>query len=198
MKKFSLILFSGLFAIIMVFVQCTDKQQNAAGGNVASTGTSVSSSDFAYFLIDSVMSNFTMALDKSTELQSKQTEYETKLTSEQSKLEKNVQDYSDKVNKGLVTRATASDMEQSLNLQQQNLQNLSYQYQEELAEAQTVAYNQVIDYIETFLKENRSTYNYRYIFAKSFGGQLFYADEADDVTNQLLRDLNAKYASEKK
>ena len=99
MKKFSLILFSGLFAIIMVFVQCTDKQQNAASGNVASTGTSVSSSEFAYFLIDSVMSNFTMALDKSTELQSKQTEYETKLTSEQSKLEKNVQDYTDKVNK---------------------------------------------------------------------------------------------------
>ena len=198
MKKFSLILFSGLFAIIMVFVHCTDKQQNAGANAVSSSVASAGSSNFAYFLIDSIMSNFTMALDKSTELQAKQTDYESKLTSEQSKLEKNIQDYTDKVNKGLVTRATASDMEQSLTLQQQNLQNLSYQYQEELAEAQTVAYNQVIDYIETFLKENRSAYNYRYIFAKSFGGQLFYADEADDVTDQLLRDLNAKYASEKK
>ena len=81
----------------------------------------------------------------------KQKNAETELNSKGSQYEKNARDYQDKVNKGLVTRATAAEMEKSLLQQQQELVSLRDKLQSNLMEEEQVMNRQILEYITTFL-----------------------------------------------
>ena len=128
----------------------------------------------------------------------KQKKAETELNSKAGQYEKNGRDYQDKVNKGLVTRATAAEMEQSLIQQQQELVNLRDNLQASLIEEEQVMNRQILEYITSFLEENKSEYNYQYILGKSFGGQVLYGDSALDITQKVLEAINKKYQEENK
>ena len=112
--------------------------------------------------------------------------------------EKGVKDYQDKVNKGLVTRATAAEMEQSLTQQQQDLVNLRDQLSSSLMEEEQVMNRQVMDYITVYLEDNKDEYNYQFILGKSFGGPVLYSNQNLEITERVIEGLNKKYQSEKK
>jgi len=197
MKKVNVALFSVLFvAVIALFVlQFTGNKPNKSN-NGASAGAEGSAYGVAYVEIDSVLLNFNMFSDKSDELMEKQTAAENRLNAEGRSYERNALDYQDKVNKGLITRATATEMEQALYQQQQDLLALSEQLQAELAEEESVMNSQIMEYVSSYLEENKSTYNYEYILAKSFGGVVLYGDEAHDITQSVIDGLNSKYSTE--
>ena len=121
------------------------------------------------------------------ELNSKGTQYQT-----------GVKDYQDKVNKGLVTRASAAQMEQALLQQQQDLVALRDKLQSGLVEEEQVMNRQVMEYITKFLEENKSEYDYQFILGKSFGGVVLYSNSSLEITRRVLDALNKKYQSEKK
>jgi outer membrane protein len=98
----------------------------------------------------------------------------------------------------LITRATAAQVEQSLVQQQQELVTLRDKLQSNLMEEEQVMNRQVLEYITTFLEENRSEYNYQYILGKSFGGVVLFSDKALDISQKVLDALNKKYQTEKK
>ena len=129
---------------------------------------------------------------------SKQKSSEAEINSKGSQYEKAGRDYQDKVNKGLITRATAAQMEQSLLQQQQELVALRDQLQSKLIEEEQVMNRQILEYITKFLEENKSEYNCQYILGKSFGGVVLYSDSAMDITPKVLEAINKKYKAEKK
>ena len=86
----------------------------------------------------------------------KQKSAEAELNSKGTQYEKGVRDYQDKVNKGLITRATAAQMEQSLIQQQQELVALRDKLQSNLMEEEQVMNRQILEYITKFLEENKS------------------------------------------
>jgi outer membrane protein len=151
-----------------------------------------------YVNIDSVIFKFDMFTDRRDELITKSKNAEAELNSKGSLLEKGVKDYQDKVNKGLVTRATATQMEQGLTQQQQELVGLRDKLQSNLVEEEQVMNRQVLEYITKFIEENKATYDYQFILGKSFGGPVLYSNSSLDLTQQLLVALNKKYQSEKK
>jgi outer membrane protein len=65
-------------------------------------------------------------------------------------------------------------------------------------EEEQVMNRQIIEYITTFLEENKSEYNYQYILGKSFGSVVLYGDSSLDITRKVLDALNNKYKGEKK
>jgi outer membrane protein len=129
---------------------------------------------------------------------SKQQSAEAELTSKGTKYEKGARDYQEKVTKGLVTRATAAQMEQALLQQQQELMSLRDQLQANLMEEEQVMNRQILEYITNFLEENREKYNFQYVMGKSFGGIILYSDSALDITDTVLEAINQKYKGEKK
>jgi outer membrane protein len=139
-----------------------------------------------------------MFFDRRGDLMAKQKKAEAELNSKGKLYEKNVKDYQDKVSKGLVTRATAAEMEQSLVQQQQELVSLKDNLQSNLMEEEQVMNRQIIDYITTYLDENKADYNYQYILGKSFGSVVLYGDSGLDITRKVLDALNLKYKGEKK
>jgi outer membrane protein len=198
MKKISVVLYVVLFAAVAVLfvLHFTGNNKFKSGNSAHVTGKPVEG--LAYVNIDTVILNFDMATDRKNDLIVKQKSAEAELNSKVEAYQKGVKDYQDKVNKGLVTRASAQQIEQGLNQQQQELVSLRDKLQSDLVEEEQVMNRQIIDYITKFLEQNKSDYNYQLIFGKSFGSVVLYSDESLDITKQVLGALNKKYHSEKK
>lgn len=200
MKKLSVILNVVLLAAVVVIYVLhfaggrKSTKSNNSGDNVP---VEVTSSGIAYVNIDTVIFKFAMFTDKRAVLVEKQKSSENELNTKGQAYEKGVLDYQNKASKGLITRATAEQMEQSLMQQQQSLVELRDKLSYELAEEEQVMNRQILEYITTFLDSAKSEYNFQYILGKSFGGQILYSDEALDITARVVEGLNKKYQEEK-
>ncbi len=199
MKNLNIVLFSVLFlAVAALFFLHFSGNGKTKKTTVSETPVEVTSKGIAYINIDTVIFKFDMFFDRREELMEKQKKAEAELNSKGSLYEKNARDYQEKVNKGLVTRATAAEMEKSLLQQQQDLVTLRDNLQSNLLEEEQVMNRQILEYITSFLEENRSDYNYQYILGKSFGGPVLFGDTALDITKKVTNALNNKYKGEKK
>ncbi len=200
MKKITIVLFSLLFlaTAFLYVLHFTGKGKTRPGANGESAAVQSDAQGIAFVNIDSVIFNFDMFFDRREDLMAKQKKAEAELNSKGTQYEKNARDYQDKVNKGLVTRATAAELEQSLLQQQQELVTLRDNLQTDLMEEEQVMNRQIIEYITSYLEANRSEYNYQYILGKTFGSVVLYGDTALDITNKVTEALNNKYRVEKK
>lgn len=198
MKNLSIALFSVLFLAITVLyiLHFTGRKKETVRESVSSP-VEVRSEGIAFVNIDSVIMNFDMFFDRRNELMEKQRKAEAELTSKGSRYERDARDFQEKVTKGLVTRATAAEMEKSLLQQQQDLITLRDDLQTNLMEEEQVMNRQIIDYITTCLEQNKSEFNYQYVLGKSFGSVVLYGDEALDITRRVSEVINSKYRSEK-
>lgn len=196
MKKLSIALFAVLtLAIIGLYLlHFTGNKKSNTSGTVSLAPVG----GIAYINIDTVIFKFNMFTDKRNDLISKQKSAEAELNSKGGQYEKGVKDYQDKVTKGLVTRATAAQMEQSLTQQQQELVTLRDKLQSNLMEEEQVMNRQILEYITKFLEENKSEYSYQFIFGKSFGSVVLYSDNRLDITQKVIDAINKKYKAEKK
>jgi outer membrane protein len=199
MKKLSVALFVVLFLAVAVlfYFQFSggrkDKKATQSGSVL-----SVPVNGIAYVNIDTIVYKFGMYADRKAEFLDKQKKAEAELNSKGSQYEKGVKDYQDKVNKGLITRATAAEMEQGLVQQQQELVSLRDKLQSDLVEEDQVMNRQILEYITTFLEKHKADYNYQYILGKSFGSVVLYGNSSNDITPVILEALNKQYAAEKK
>ena len=95
-------------------------------------------------------------------------------------------------------RATLSSKE--LKLKQELLGNKQQQingYQEaiqkKIQEEDKKVTQTVINDINDYIKEYGKDHNYKIIFGASGGGNIMYADESTDLTEEVLKGLNAEY-----
>jgi outer membrane protein len=195
MKKLSIILYGVLFLAVagLYFLHFSGTKKS----NISAPVSGSPAQGFAFINIDTVIFKFDMFRDKREDLLSKQKNAEAELNSKGTKYEKGARDYQEKVQKGLVTRATAAEMEQALLQQQQELVGLRDKLQSNLMEEEQVMNRQILEYITKFLEANKSEYNYQYIFGKSFGSVILYGDSGLDITQKVLDAINRKYQTEK-
>jgi outer membrane protein len=197
MKKISIVLFVVLFLAVigLYFLHFSGNKKSSPSGPAVA---GVPAGGIAYVNIDTVIFKFDMFFDRREDLMAKQKNAEAELNSKGSQYEKSAKDYQDKVNKGLITRATAAQIEQSLVQQQQELVTLRDKLQTNLMEEEQVMNRQILEYITKFLQENKTEYNYQYILGKSFGGVVLSSDNSLDITQKVLDAINKKYQAEKK
>jgi outer membrane protein len=199
MKKLTVILFVVLFLAVAVLYFFQFKGNNKAAKADASGSVNVMPGQgIVYVNLDSVIFNFKMFTDRKDELMSKQKNAEAELNSKGTLYQNGVKDYQDKVNKGLITRARAAEVEQGLLQQQQELVTLRDKLQSNLVDEEQVMNRQILDYITRFIEDNKAQYNYQFVLGKSFGGPVLYSNSSLEITQQLLAALNKKYQSEKK
>ena len=153
--------------------------------------------EMAYINIDTLMNNMDMFFDVRSKLVEKQKSSEAELTSRSKDFEKEATDFQEKVRKGLVTRSRAQEIEQELYQEQQNLISLKDKLSMELAEEEQVMNRQLIYYITDYLEEYNKEKNYQFIISNSLGGPLLYASDKQDITNDVVEGINAKYAKER-
>jgi len=198
MKRIS---FASNTLIITVFIATGALIMSGCGKNKPAgtdgTGSKNLQGGIAFVELDSVIANFDMATDKASELEEKTKSSEAELASKSQAFDRDVRDFQNKVQKGLVTRATAAEMEQTLTQQQQTLLARRDEMAYNLNEEGLVAQRQVLEYINSYLVEFNGDRGFQYILAKQFPGPILFSDSTLDVTADVIAGLNAKYNAEK-
>ncbi|MDR2848251.1 MAG: OmpH family outer membrane protein [Bacteroidales bacterium] len=197
MKRLNLILESVLFvAVVVLFVLFfTQKPSSAkldANGEVVETPTATDGA-IVYVRIDSLMQNYQMFKDLAEELKAKSQTYDAELNSKVKKFQANVTDFQNKATKGLETRAKLGEMEQQLQADQQNLAQLRDNYAMQLSEEEQVMNRKCLQSIMDYLVEFNKDKGYQYILGNTFGGNVLYSQPSLDVTETVIKGLNAGY-----
>lgn len=193
MKKVFLVALIASVALI----GCKGKNGVTGVGSTDSTRMRVPSGQVAYINIDSLVSKYDLYLDLKADYEVKAKKAESELTSKGRSLEKEVRDFQDKIQKGLVTRAQAATMEEDLGRKQQTFMQHRDNVMRDMGEEEQVMLNRIHYSIVDFLKEFNSDYRYGMIISTSASGPILNADPMLDITTVVLTDLNKKYAAEK-
>lgn len=164
---------------------------------VDSTGR-VASSAVAYVNFDSLIAKYDMYIALSADFQAKATKAETDLQARARSFERDVTDFQNKIQKGLITTANAQTTQANLERRQQALAQQQQTAMATLAEEESVMINQIHYAITEYLKEFNDDLRYGMIISTSSAGPILHADPALDITDVVVEGLNERYASEKK
>lgn len=200
MKNLSLILNAVLIvAVGVLFYLHFSAGKTPATGQVSAQGVNIVSADMpiVYINNDSLLSNYIYFQDMQDEFADKQSELEAELNLRSRQYEASALDYQNKVQKGLVTRREAAELEQQLLQEQQNLLQFRDNLSMQLAEEEQVSNRRLINNIMEYLVEYNKNYNYQFIFSNSFGDNVLFANEQLDITKSVLEGINEKYEKEK-
>ena len=152
----------------------------------------------AYVNIDTIISEYQFFVDKRENLNEKMGESEAELQLKSRSFEREVRDFQEQVNKGLITRTKAQMLQQELAQKEQELYATRDNIAQQLSEEEQVMLRQGLDRIMKFLEEYNKEHNYRYVLSKTFGSQVLYADKSLNITRDVLNGLNEKYQQENK
>jgi outer membrane protein len=200
MKNLSLILNAVLIVAVGVLFYLQFRSGPTTEPKVQSPeNTSAAPADQAivYVNIDTLLHHYTYFQDMQDEFQDKQDELEGELNRRSQQYQASVNDYQNKLQKGLITRREAADLEQQLMQEQQDLLKLRDNLTGQLAEEEQVRNRRLINKIMEYLEVYNKDYHYQFIFSNSFGDNLLYANDRLDITYSVLPGLNAQYLQEK-
>ena len=200
MKNLSLILNAVLIVAVGVLFYFQFRPGKTSGSEIQSPrnlSTVPSDQAIVYVNIDTLLHHYAYFHDMQDEFQDKQDELEGELNRRSQQYQASVNDYQNKLQKGLVTRREAADLEQQLMQEQQELLKLRDDMTGQLAEEEQVRNRRLINKIMEYLEVYNKDYHYQFIFSNSFGDNLLYANDRLDITNSVLTGLNAQYLQEK-
>lgn len=200
MNKISLILGAGSLAAALALTSCSTGNSAPASDASAESSPAVQSGAIVYFNMDRVISEYDMANDLRSVVETKVNSINQEVTRRGSKLEKDIKAFQDKINKGLLTQSVAESQNQKLVQQQNSFQTYAAQKQQEIAEEQQVMMNQIADAINSYIAEFNADKKYSLILATQ--GDIIsvpvVAGAAElDITDTLLEGLNAAYVKTK-
>jgi len=199
MKKFTLI-FNIVLALAVVALFVLHFTSKSGKSTVASNGKTETSTELsanftaAWVNVDTVLNSYDMYFDMRKELEVNSRKLEAELNAKSRTFEKEAMDFQDKVQKGLVTRSEAQQLQTTLANKEQELYRLRDEMRMQLAEEEQVKLRKIQNSITEFLKEYNEDKGYHIILSSTFGGPMLYGHPALDITNDVVKGLNAKYS----
>jgi outer membrane protein len=199
MKNLSLILNAVLFIAVAVlfYLHFSTARPAALTTQPGNTMAAPVSMSIVYINIDTLLNNYDYFADMQDEFTDKQMELEAELNQRSRQYEASAIDAQNKVQKGLVTRREAAELEQQLMAEQQALLQLRDEMTMQLAEEEQVRNRRLINKIMEYLEVYNQEYNYQFIFSNSFGDNVLFANDRLDITRDVLKGLNEAYRLEK-
>lgn len=203
MKNTPLILsVTALVAVIaLAVIQLTNvKCKKADTGEVSDQVTSANKGDIVYFSLDRILSEYDMANELRAAVDSKVQGINQEVTRRGNKLQKDVKDFQEKIDKGLITRSVAEIQSQKLQKQESEFNVYAAQKQQEIAEEQTVMMNQLGDAIKKFIDKYNESKQFALIISTQ--GEVLPTPVAAgspslDITDDIIAGLNDEYVKNK-
>ena len=199
MKNASLILsIISLIAAItfgtLYLVENTDKPTVTSNENAEITACS---GDIVYIDLDRIIMGYDMANDLRSVVEAKVQKIQEEVQRRGKKLEKDINAWQEKLNKGLMTRSVAEAQQAKLQKQQEEFAQYASQKEQEVQEEQIVMMNQIGDAIKTFLDKYNVEKEYAMIITNNGGAPVITADPGLDITEDVLARLNEEYVASK-
>jgi outer membrane protein len=201
MKNISLIL-NGVLIVAVAFLyylHFSGSRQVASGSsNVPITENSTPSTlKIAYVNLDSLLMNYAFYKETKELLVAKQKQHEGNLMSRGKELEKKAAGFQEKVDKMLVTRRQAEEMQSQLMQEQQELLQVKDKLSMQLMDDEQVMNRQVYDSITSFIRDYNKTHNYTLVLSNTAASTILYGDKSYDITKVVINGLNERYIGKK-
>ncbi len=195
MKKLPII--SLATSIVALIVACVlgiiGLNQGKAPKTATAEKTDSITSNVAYFQLDRIMTEYDMATDTLSALQTIQENVYADLQRREAKINKDANDLNDKMQKGLIIRSSYETQAQKIQRSADALQRLANEKQQELQERQAVAMNVIIDAIKTYVDAYNADGKFEIIIANQGGSPVFTGDPGLDITQDIIDGLNEEY-----
>ena len=143
---------------------------------------------------DSVMEHFELVKILKKDLEDETKRYQNELQTKSSVFETKLQNYSVNVQNQVLTQTQMQNTEKQLMAEKQTLEALSEKYTTIMMNKELSVQNEVTDSIKNATKRiNDAYYNASYVFAISSMSAILYANDAYDITDAVIKELNESY-----
>lgn len=203
MKKvsliFNIVLSAAVIALfILHFTSKNPKEQVAMTGEGTEDTVYASAGEIVFIQMDSLIQNYDMYHDLSSELNTKAQAIQDDLSKRGRTLENNIKDFQEKIQKGLLTTNQANNQQNILAREEEDLRNLIQQKDYELQEENTVMMNRVIDAIQTYVSKYNETKKYALILTSTASSMsVIVGHNSLNITQEVLTGLNNEYIASK-
>ncbi len=205
MKK--TILGTAAIAAAILMASCGQKNN---GKDAQPTATPAANSDhtdgaaqkqglkLAYVNADTLNQYYQFLIDKKAEFERKQNAYESEIAQKEKSLQNEFLAFQKKAQAGTLTESEGMAAEKKLRTQQEALEKRHMAITNEMAKLQDATQEEFQNTLDKFLENFNKDKNYDFIFTYSKnGGFILFADQAYDITKEVLDALNEDYKSNK-
>ena len=198
MKRFASLLSAAALMAGFALTGCNNAAAPVATDAQADTVAAAGS--IVFFNIDKVVENYDMANDLRSVVETKVSGIQAEIDRRGNKLQKDANDFQNKMDKGLLTTSVANAQYQKLQQQQNEYQQYAVRKQQEMAEEQQVMLNQIMNAIAEYVQAYNAEKQYALILTTS--GEILPAPVVTglaslDITDDILAGLNAEYVKTK-
>ncbi|MDR2292442.1 MAG: OmpH family outer membrane protein [Prevotellaceae bacterium] len=175
-----------------------DGSKNIEKTTIDSTSSNISvleaeKGDIVFVRIDSIINNFDMYHDLKKIYEDDVTKADTDLRTKASAFEKDVNEFREKSEKGLITRSQAEQEQGRLIQRQQRLEEEQNKIRNELDEKQIVWMNQIQNAIMVYVKKYNEEKGYSMIISTSGNSTVLYGNPGLDITGDIIKGINEEY-----
>lgn len=154
--------------------------------------------NIAYINNDSLLSKYEFFIELSGDFEKKTTKVQKELETRGRSLERKMVSAQEKIEKGLVTRADAMKLQQSLQQEQQELIAYRDKVLAELGEEEQVMSNQLYYSVNDYIKKYNEDAKYDLILNQNSATNTIIIGSPDlDITAEVLEGLNKEYIATK-
>jgi outer membrane protein len=195
-ERFSLILsiIAILGLILMFILQFTGKDDSGEkpftqGMPVISSGTN----SIVFVNSDLLLQKYELVNVLTVQLESERKKKDADFTARQKAYENDAAYFQNQVQKQTISEQSAQQIYEQLMLKQQELYQLQDQYTAELSQKEFEMNVVLLDSVKNYLNRLNEVYNYDYILSFNNAGNILFAKDTFDITDQVLEGLNKEY-----
>ena len=188
-----------LFAVAAALsLTACQKSAEEAEETAENTGAETTGLKIAYVEMDSLITQYQLYKDYEEELTRKGTNIQSTLAQKQRTLEQPAAAMQKKYeSNGFTTRDELERAQNSIQAEQQQLQELADRLQTDFAQEQARVNQEARDSIQAFLRSYNKTKKYDYVLVKA-GDNMLIANPKMDITKEVIKGLNKRYKKSRK
>ena len=183
-----------LIAVIVLYILHFSGNSKSTS-NQSGTVTVNADAKIVYINMDTLLNNYTQSRELNEAFLKKLEANRTELNIKVKNFDREAAEFRNKVeNNGFMTRERAEQAQMDLMIKQQNLQKLQQEMTENAQREQMEINRKLYDAITNFLTEYNKAKGFQLILSTTLGGNVLFAQEGFDITNEVVSQLNEQYA----
>jgi outer membrane protein len=149
----------------------------------------------AFVNVDTLLMNYTLYNSLKNEHETSYKASESKFQAQAEKLQRDMIDYQQKAQKGLLTRNEMQVTEEGLNARQQQLMQLEEKLTRDLMAQEEAMQKRIYDSVTAAIQVINSDKKYKLVLNNAFGSNILDADQGLNITAQVSKILEERVAA---
>lgn len=185
-----------LIAVGVLYVLHFTNAGACSSANVRENGNNIGKGDakIVYINTDTLLRNYTLSVELNEAFLKKQEERNTELNIKAKDLDRQAREFQRKLeNNGFISAERAEAARQDLLEKNQKLQQLQQEMTEKMMKEQSELNKKLFESITNFLVEYNKEKGYEIVLSTVVAGNVLYAADGFDITQDVVKRLNEQY-----